>query len=346
MAGLGLLNLLSGGADTGILGQLADSLSENSNSLLGLSQGGWEGFAAGSRIDNYSKQMEEAKMERAAKMQAVEAQAKALGLPPEMLGDAETVSALYRQRMTPKEPRHLSFEEQWIRSQPKEVQEQYMQRKMFGADDTKWEIKTIKNADGSENPVYFNPRTMETRPVPGYGAGNPRAAAAQAQAEQSANIVVDDIDRALDITKKSAVSLPVIGEVGGNTVTGGLGDIMKNFGGTNARDVAGLVETVKANVTFDKLQQMRKASPTGAALGAVSDTENRLLGAAVGDLQQSQSREQFERNLKRVKKIYNEVIHGPGSTDAEGNLRARPGAAPGPDRAAIEAEARRRGLIR
>ncbi|MBF9234684.1 glycoside hydrolase family 73 protein [Microvirga alba] len=180
--------------------------------------------------------------------------------------------------------------------------------------DGKWEIKTIKNADGSETPVYFNPANKQTEPVPGFATGPSKAALAEAQAKQAADIVVQDIDRIFELAKQSR--LPV---------TGGAGQAMSYLAGTNAHDISNLVTTIKANATFDRLQQMRKASPTGGALGAVSDNENKLLGSAIGSLEQSQSHDQFIRNLTRVKKIYTDIIHGPGAGGEGGSLKSSQG---------------------
>ena len=127
-------------------------------------------------------------------------------------------------------------------------------------------------------------------------------AAAQPQKTATANIVVDTIDR---IEKRIAGS--------SWPTSGAVGSWLAKIPGSAAHDVSQLLETVKANAAFDKLQAMRAVSPTGGALGAVSDRENSLLQAAIGALAQSQSEGQFKENLAIVKKVYQEVIHGPAS---------------------------------
>ncbi len=121
------------------------------------------------------------------------------------------------------------------------------------------------------------------------------------QEEQSRDIVVQDIDRILSMT----------GEEEGLPVTGIAGATLSQVPGTRQRDVAALLNTVRSNVGFDKLQQMRNASPTGGALGQVSERENVLLQSTLGSLEQSQSTEQFERNLRRLRDVYLDVVHGP-----------------------------------
>jgi hypothetical protein len=62
---------------------------------------------------------------------------------------------------------------------------------------------------------------------------------------------------------------------------------------------------------------MRQASPTGGALGSVTERELDLLQNSMGSLEQSQSKAQFLHNLRRVKNIYHDVIHGPGNGPRE-----------------------------
>jgi hypothetical protein len=129
------------------------------------------------------------------------------------------------------------------------------------------------------------------------------------QEKQVADIVVQDIDRAIK-TMDTAI-LPT---------TGAAGSALSNFGGTAARDVRGLIDTVKANAGFQEISKMRAASPTGAALGNVTERELALLQATVGNLEQSQSGPQFKDNLRRVKNQYLDVIHGPGKGPAREKL--------------------------
>lgn len=361
----GILGGLLGGAiggdnyqGTGILGSMNNTLRDNSAMLLGLGGGLLSGQGWGGATQGAMQGMQRDQITRQLKMKEAEAQAKKAQaqqlveqykLPPAFAGDPDAVFAMVQNlELKKRTPKELSFQEQLYQSLPDD-QKAVARQSLLGLnkDQVKWEIKTIKNADGSETPVYFNPlNPAQTMAVPGYGSGSPKAQAQQAQREQAANIVVQDIDRALEKVGQSNVTVGGY-DTGINTATGRTGQALSVIGGTNAHDVSALTDTIKANATFDKLQQMRASSPTGAALGAVSDTENKLLGSAIGSLEQSQSREQFEQNLKRVKKIYNEIIHGPGTTDEEGNLRgAKQAVQGGTDRSALEAEARRRGLIR
>jgi hypothetical protein len=141
-------------------------------------------------------------------------------------------------------------------------------------------------------------------PAPGSAEALERAAAAEkkvladAQAAQTADIVTNDIDRAIS----SIEANPAL-------TTGWGAALTQDLPAGPAADAKKLIETVEANVSFDKLQQMRASSPTGAALGPVSDFENRLLQAVVGNLKLSQNKEQLLYNLERVKELYTKIVN-------------------------------------
>ncbi len=151
-----------------------------------------------------------------------------------------------------------------------------------------------------------------------------KADKAKAQQSVGANVVTSDVDRTISLINRSPL-----------TTTGFLADFANKIGGSASRDVAGLIDTLKANAAFDRLQAMRNASPTGGALGNVSDTEGKLLSAAIGNLEQSQSKDQLIYNLKRVKNIYLDIIDGPGNGPREPLTPASQ--AGGPPQPAIDA---------
>lgn len=89
--------------------------------------------------------------------------------------------------------------------------------------------------------------------------------------------------------------------------TGIAGQLFSGVGGTGAHDLKGTLDTIKANVGFDQLQAMRDASPTGGALGQVSEQENRLLQSVLGSLEQSQRQEQLAENLQNLKQVLTDM---------------------------------------
>ena len=64
---------------------------------------------------------------------------------------------------------------------------------------------------------------------------------------------------------------------------------------------------IKANLDFDRLQAMRAASPTGGALGQVSELELKLLESAMQAINQKLSPEEFKLRLLEVKRLYSQI---------------------------------------
>ena len=93
----------------------------------------------------------------------------------------------------------------------------------------------------------------------------------------------------------------------------GIGSYLNMIPGTDAQKVKNLLATVKGNIGFDKLQAMRDASPTGGALGQVSERELSFLQSVFGSLEQDQSAEELRYNLQLLRYVYNSIIHGEGN---------------------------------
>lgn len=165
------------------------------------------------------------------------------------------------------------------------------------------------------------PNGLTMVPIPGSPAAT-KAEAVQTQAagrketqERYSNIVLEDIGRVREKIKGAPWYSPT---------TGFAGDMAKNLGGSRAHDVSGMLDTIKANVGFDRLQEMRNNSPTGGALGQVSEQENKLLQATLGSVMQSQSEDQLVRNLDRLENIYLDIIHGKGNRPEVDSARRAP----------------------
>lgn len=94
--------------------------------------------------------------------------------------------------------------------------------------------------------------------------------------------------------------------------TGMGGSLLSGVPGTSAHDIGESLKTIKANAAFERLQAMRDASQTGGALGGVSEKEMALLESSYAALEQSQTEEQFKRNLIRFNNTYIDVVHGNG----------------------------------
>lgn len=86
--------------------------------------------------------------------------------------------------------------------------------------------------------------------------------------------------------------------VGGTTA--GVGSMLAAVPGTPSRDFRADLDTLKANIAFGELQEMRDASKTGGALGQVAIREIELLESSLGALDQGQSPANLDKNLARI----------------------------------------------
>ena len=93
----------------------------------------------------------------------------------------------------------------------------------------------------------------------------------------------------------------------------GVGSWLSVIPATDARNLKGLIDTMKANAGFDKLQAMREASPTGGALGQVSERELAFLQNVFGNMETDQSPAQLKYNMQLFQYVYNTLIHGVGN---------------------------------
>lgn len=83
--------------------------------------------------------------------------------------------------------------------------------------------------------------------------------------------------------------------------TTGLDGILKaKIPGTQSFNLAKRIDTLKANIGFNELNAMRAASPTGGALGQVSERELTYLQATLGSLDQAQSEEELRKNVNGI----------------------------------------------
>ena len=81
-----------------------------------------------------------------------------------------------------------------------------------------------------------------------------------------------------------------------------------------------MIATMKGNIGFAKLQAMREASPTGGALGQVSNIELELLTGVIGSLDQAQDDEDLLRVLDQIEYTYNIIVHGQPIAPSPANL--------------------------
>jgi hypothetical protein len=119
----------------------------------------------------------------------------------------------------------------------------------------------------------------------------------ESQAKSQANIVAQDLDKIINLVNS------------GKFDPGVTAAVARNVPGTTSFDVEKLLDSVKSNVAFNKLQEMRAASPTGGALGSVSTHEMNLLQSVLGSLDTATSKDQFLSNLQRLREVQDRIIN-------------------------------------
>lgn len=130
-----------------------------------------------------------------------------------------------------------------------------------------------------------------------------------------------------------------IGRIGSSTA--GFGALLSALPASEARALQGDLDTIRANVGFEELQAMRDASPTGGALGQVSEMENRLLQSVRAAIDQYQRGENLAQNLgiirqsvKQLRQLKDEAYRSDMARAQGGGYRAQGSAEPSSDSAA------------
>jgi len=115
----------------------------------------------------------------------------------------------------------------------------------------------------------------------------------------SSSIVLEDIGK----LKKSITTQKAV-----DPVTGITGSVASQVPGSARKSAEGLVRTIQANIGFDRLGQMRAESPTGGALGNITEQELKFLQSVLGSIDLDQKDADIVKNLDRLQKIYNNII--------------------------------------
>lgn len=129
------------------------------------------------------------------------------------------------------------------------------------------------------------------------------AADKRAKAEAGMKTAADDMRRVIAAAQRAKEL-----SRDGWFATGFGAETAKEYGGTAAADVDGLLTTIGASTAFDRLQRMRDESPTGGALGQVAVPELNMLRDSIASLKQSQSDAEFQRNMDIIIESYGRVL--------------------------------------
>jgi hypothetical protein len=143
------------------------------------------------------------------------------------------------------------------------------------------------------------------RPLPGSKAAQEVEAAdragrvAQANTSRAGGVVVQNVGRALEILE------------GGGLFTAGRGARVALLDPqSKASTLQNLIKDIQGNIGVDQLQQMRNASPTGGALGNVTERQLDMLTGLLGRLDITGDPKVLDDNLKRIANQYMDLVNG------------------------------------
>jgi hypothetical protein len=126
----------------------------------------------------------------------------------------------------------------------------------------------------------------------------------------------ESIIKARDTISFIDEALPLIGGLStGNVLAQGT----QFLAGTPAYKLEAALKPIRARIGFDELTRMRLMSPTGGALGQVSNFENQLLQATKGSLEIGTPIDTMRRNLLNYRDAQMAMVHG--IVDNQGRLR-------------------------
>lgn len=153
--------------------------------------------------------------------------------------------------------------------------------------------RILSAADGTDlvddngNPIYSNERDAPVvDPVAAAAAAAAAAAGEEARAAMAANLAT--------------------GLAGARQFVGSAG-VWSQYNPLNRQaraNLEGHLDTIKGNITFERLTEMKRNSPNGASgLGALSDNEARMLASTVAALNPDMSPEQLQRSFAVIDQL-------------------------------------------
>lgn len=131
-----------------------------------------------------------------------------------------------------------------------------------------------------------------------------KGAAAAESTVTASTIVLDEVKSLRNMIKGQKTADPVTGTLG--AIVGEKGGVLK--AGSARATAEERIKTIKANIGFDRLNQMRQESPTGGALGNITEQELAFLQSVLGSIDLGQKDDAILANLTRLDKIYNGIL--------------------------------------
>jgi hypothetical protein len=159
----------------------------------------------------------------------------------------------------------------------------------------------------------YNEQTgsYEFEPIPGSDAAREREGAAIKAgttirlADEQFELMSTSIDKAIEQADFWSAGL--------------MAQATSGIGSTPARNLRATIDTIVANIGFEKLQEMRETSPTGGALGNVTERELTFLQSVRGSLDQIQDPAQLREVLAQVKQSLS-IIHEIRKMNMQSNM--------------------------
>lgn len=129
-----------------------------------------------------------------------------------------------------------------------------------------------------------------------------KAQRAEEDAAADARFVLGDLDRSLYMLGQNPYWL--------SEWRGAFGEYIQ---GSPQEQFARSLDAIRANIGFSRLNRMRQNSPTGGALGQVTERELAFLQSVWGSLAISQRPRDMQYNLLRLRNEFQKIIHGQSS---------------------------------
>ena len=122
-------------------------------------------------------------------------------------------------------------------------------------------------------------------------------------------------------TRQSVLEIKSFVDEQGRSAVGGISSALAYLPESKARFLRGQLDTLKANIGFNELAQMREASKTGGALGQVAVRELDFLQSTLGSLDPNMSPAQLQTQLDKVDQSVArwEAAQTGGRTDGTGS---------------------------
>lgn len=146
------------------------------------------------------------------------------------------------------------------------------------------------------------PQGAQLRAIP----GGPAAADEQKAADVAANRGNKQATLTDTIVGAASKARKLIGA----TTTGIPGQVLKGIGPSDAAELYRQTDVLKSNATIENLNAMRRESPTGGALGNVTEKEGAMLAAAAGAIDPAAGAERYKKALDDYELTLLRIVHG------------------------------------